>query len=134
MAIERAVVRRRPLQGEVQSIWRHPVKGFTPEPLDEVVLAAGRCFPADRLYAVENGPSGFDPAAPRYVPKQKFTVLANIPAVARVRTRYDDATGVLDARLDGRPPLRAPSAHGGGARGLRRLADRGSGRGRRAGR
>jgi uncharacterized protein YcbX len=95
------------LQGSVQSIWRHPVKGFTPEPLDAVVLAAGLCFPADRLYAVEDGPSGFDAAAPRHISKQKFTVLAKIAAVARIGTRYDEASGVLEAALEGWPPLRA---------------------------
>jgi uncharacterized protein YcbX len=95
------------VSGLVQSIWRHPVKGFTPERLDQVVLGAGACFPGDRMYAVEDGPSGFDPASPGFIPKQKFTVLARIAAVARVRTRYDDATGVLEARLDGQAPLRA---------------------------
>lgn len=93
--------------GTVQSIWRHPVKGFTPEPLEEAVLAAGACFPCDRLYAVEDGPSGFDPQAPRHISKQKFTVLAKIPAVARIRTAYDEASGVLTARLDDGPPLQA---------------------------
>jgi uncharacterized protein YcbX len=89
--------------GVVQSLWRHPVKGFTPEPLDDVVLTASACFPCDRLYAVEDGPSGFDPEAPQHISKQKFTVLAKIPAVARIRTRYDEACGVLTAELDGSP-------------------------------
>lgn len=91
--------------GVVQSLWRHPVKGFTPEPLDSVVLTAGACFPCDRLYAVEDGASGFDPAAPRHISKQKFTVLARIPALARIRTRYDEAGGLLTAEVDGRPPF-----------------------------
>jgi uncharacterized protein YcbX len=102
------------VQGSVQSIWRHPIKGFTPERLDEVVLSAGLCFPSDRLYAVEDGPSGFDPAAPQHISKQRFTVLAKIPAVARIRTRYDDETGVLEAVLEGHPPLRAPLGEAGG--------------------
>ncbi len=93
--------------GSVQSIWRHPVKGFTPEPLDTVMLSAGACFPFDRLYAVEDGPSDFDPAAPKHISKQKFTVLAKIAAVAKVRTRFDDATGVLEASYDGMAPIRA---------------------------
>ena len=96
--------------GVVQSLWRHPVKGFTPEPLDGVVLTAGACFPCDRLYAVEDGPSGFDPAAPQHISKQKFTVLAKIPAVARIRTRYDEAGGLLSAELDGRPPFKGALA------------------------
>ena len=93
--------------GTIQSIWRHPVKGFTPEPLDEATLAAGACFPCDRLYAVEDGPSGFDPQSPRHISKQKFTVLAKIPAVARIRTTYDEGSGVLTARLEDGPPLQA---------------------------
>jgi len=95
------------LNGSVQSIWRHPVKGFTPEPMRHVALTAGACFPFDRMYAVEDGPSGFDPAAPRHISKQKFTVLAKIAAVAKIHTRYDDSTGVLQAEAEGRPPIRA---------------------------
>ncbi len=78
-------------------IRRHPVKGFTPEPLEAVSLAPGAGFPLDRVWAVENGPSGFDPQAPAFTPKQKFTVLAAIPRVAAARTRYDEAEGVLHA-------------------------------------
>ena len=95
------------MDGQVQSIWRHPVKGFTPERLDEALLKAGVCFPFDRMYAVEDGPSGFDPADPRHISKQKFTVLAKIAAVARIHTRFDDSTGVLEAAFDGKPSLRA---------------------------
>jgi uncharacterized protein YcbX len=95
------------MRGVIQSIWRHPVKGFTPEPLGEARLAAGACFPCDRLYAVEDGPSGFEAEAPRHISKQKFTVLAKIPAVARIRTAYDEAAGVLTARLDEGPPIQA---------------------------
>jgi uncharacterized protein YcbX len=95
------------MAGYVQSIWRHPVKGFTPESLTTAELSPGACFPCDRLYAVEDGPSGFDPARPVHISKQKFTVLAKIAAVARVRTRYDEATGDLEAEFDGKAPIRA---------------------------
>jgi uncharacterized protein YcbX len=89
-------------QGHIASLWRHPVKGFTPERLASAALEAGGFFPGDRLYAVEDGPSGFDPTAPAWTPKMKFTVLAKIAAVARVRTAYDEASGVLTARAEGR--------------------------------
>ena len=91
------------MSGLVTAIFRHPIKGFTPEALSHADLAPGVGFPHDRLYAVENGPSGYDPAAPAFVPKQKFTVLASIPKVAAARTRYDDATGVLRAEAPGAP-------------------------------
>ncbi len=91
------------MRAHVDSLYRHPVKGFTPEPLDRADLAAGACFPCDRLFAVEDGPSGFDPAAPGHISKMKFTVLAKIAEVARARTSYDAVTGVLSASAEGQP-------------------------------
>lgn len=89
----------------VTRLYRHPVKGFTPERLASADLAVGEGFPCDRLYAVEIGPSGFDAAAPAFVSKMKFAVLARIAEVARARTRYDEATGLLSAKADGRPDI-----------------------------
>jgi len=91
------------MEARIAALYRHPVKGFTPERLDTVDLVAGACFPCDRLYAVEDGPSGFDPAAPDHISKMKFTVLAKIPAVAKARTAYDEATGVFRCAAEGRP-------------------------------
>lgn len=93
------------MTGTVAGIFRHPVKGFTPEPLMSVGLAPGAGFPHDRIYAVENGPSGFDPGAPEFVPKTKFAVLMSMPKVAAVRTRLDDDTGVLQAEAPGAAPF-----------------------------
>lgn len=98
------------MNGHVAAIYRHPVKGFTPEPLDRVRLAPGEGFPHDRIFAVENGPSGHDPAAPAFLPKTKFTVLMNIPRVAAARTRYDAASGVMTAEAPGAPDF-AGSLH-----------------------
>lgn len=89
------------MDARIASLYRHPVKGFTPERLTSALLEAGACFPCDRLYAVEDGPSGFDPAAPGHISKMKFTVLAKIPTVAKVRTAYDEASGLLAARAEG---------------------------------
>jgi uncharacterized protein YcbX len=89
------------MAGHVASIFRHPVKGFTPEPLAHVDLAPGEGFPFDRVWAVEQGDSGFDPSAPGHIGKQKFTVLMNIARVAAARTRYDEASGRLHASAEG---------------------------------
>ena len=102
------------MRGRIASIHRYPVKGFTPERVDSAVLEPGRPFPCDRLYAVENGPSGFDPLNPAFTPKQKFTVLAAIPDVARARTAYDEASGVLTAKAPGLPDFAASLADGAG--------------------
>ena len=85
------------MTGRVAALARHPVKGFTPEPLDSVTLTEDAHFTGDRMFAVEDGPSGFDPADPQHISKMRFTVLARLPEVAAVRTRYDDDTGELIA-------------------------------------
>ena len=89
----------------IAALFRHPVKGFTPEPLSEARLETGGWFPDDRLYAVEHGPSGFDPQAPAHLSKMRFAVLARDAALARVRTRYDAATHTLAVEADGHSPV-----------------------------
>ena len=79
----------------VAALFRHPVKGFTPEPLDAALLTAGDWFPGDRMWAVEAGPSGFDPMAPKQISKTAFAVLMRSAAVARVRTQWDEASNTL---------------------------------------
>jgi uncharacterized protein YcbX len=85
----------------VAALYRYPVKGLSPEPLDRVMLKAGEFFPGDRLYAIENGPSGYDPAAPVHQPKIKFLMLARNARLAKLTTRYDDATTTLTIEQDG---------------------------------
>ena len=89
----------------VAALYRHPVKGFTPEAVAEAVLDADRAFPGDRLRAVEIGPSGFDPAAPAHISKMRFAVLARLPELARIRTRWDAATDTLALSVSEAPDL-----------------------------
>ena len=80
---------------KIHAIYRYPVKGLSPEPLDRTKLAVGETLPGDRLYAIENGPSGFDPAAPRHQPKQRYLMLMRNERLARLRTRFDHANHTL---------------------------------------
>lgn len=59
----------------VARLYRYPVKGLSPEPLDQVDLEAGGVIPHDRAYAIENGPGRFDPAGPKHLPKTNFLML-----------------------------------------------------------
>ncbi|MFG1394697.1 MOSC domain-containing protein [Xanthobacter agilis] len=85
----------------VTAIYRHPVKGLSAEPMEQVRLEAGAFFPGDRLYAVENGPSGFDPAAPAYRQKTSFLMLMRDARLAALRSCYEDETSLLTLTLDG---------------------------------
>lgn len=90
----------------IQSIYRYPVKGLTPESLPRAALKPGHTLPADRLYAIENGPSGFDPAAPSYFPKQRFLMLMRNERLAALQTRYHDASQTLSILQNGREVVR----------------------------
>ncbi len=83
------------------SIYRYPVKGLSPERLSSADLRAGEVLGGDRLYAIENGPSGFDPQAPRWMPKIKFLCLMRNARLAALAARYDDETAVLSIERDG---------------------------------
>ena len=90
----------------IQAIYRYPVKGFSPERLDRTELRTGQTVPNDRRYAVENGPSGFDPAEPKYFPKSYFLMLMRDERLAALHTRYDDDSHVLTIAHDGREVAR----------------------------
>ena len=96
----------------VRAIYRYPIKGLSPQPLEQTRLMPGQTIPADRLYAIENGPIGFDQAAPAYFPKQRFLMLMRNERLAALRTEFDEATHTLTIRWQGadaaRGDLRTP--------------------------
>jgi uncharacterized protein YcbX len=86
----------------IESIYRYPVKGLSPERLPSVRLEPGETLPADRKYAIENGPSGFDPTAPAHIAKTRFLMLVFHASLARLDTHYDDVSHILVIRGEGR--------------------------------
>jgi uncharacterized protein YcbX len=86
---------------QIASLYRYPVKGLTPEPLPSVALDVGQTLPADRRYAIENGPSGFDPADPKWMSKAYFLMLMRDEWLAALNTHFDDASNLLTIRRNG---------------------------------
>lgn len=82
----------------VDALYRYPVKGLTPERLELIELKAGEYFPGDRMFAIENGLSGFDPEAPAFQPKIKFLMLMRNERLAALDARYEDETSTLVIR------------------------------------
>src|SRR5665213_1656770 len=90
----------------IDAIYRYPVKGLSPQRLERTTLSPGATLPGDRLYAIENGPSGFDPAAPAYFPKQRFLMLMRNAQLAGLRTDYDEPSHTLTIGHEGREAAR----------------------------
>jgi uncharacterized protein len=91
---------------KLKAIYRYPVKGLSAESLQRAELAVGGTVAGDRIYAVENGPSGFDSAAPRYMPKQRYLMLMRNERLAMLRTRFDQASHTLVIEAEGREAAR----------------------------
>jgi len=104
------------MEALITGLFRYPVKGFSPERLSEAELAPGRAIAQDRRWVVENGPSGFDPDSPKYVPKMKFAVLAAHPVVAAAWTRVQGTD--ISASAPGRPDFRGDLAAEAGREGF----------------
>jgi uncharacterized protein YcbX len=94
-------------RGTVHSLYRYPVKGLTPEPLDRVALEAGQAFPADRLFALAKPFGGYD--ADNFVPlsKREYYVLLNTDRLAGLATTFDPETSRMRVTVQGHPVLEA---------------------------
>jgi uncharacterized protein YcbX len=90
----------------IVSLYRYPVKGLSPEPLQKVALQPGATLPFDRAYAIENGGGRFDPNAPKYRPKINFLMLLRDERLATLSTKFDDATETLTVMRDGKQVAR----------------------------
>jgi uncharacterized protein YcbX len=90
----------------IASLQRYPVKGLSPEGLSSVALTKGDYFPGDRLFAIENGPAGFDPENPQHQPKIKFLMMMRNESLARLKTRYLDSITTLFIEQGGREVAR----------------------------
>jgi uncharacterized protein YcbX len=90
----------------IQAIYRYPVKGLGGEALDRAELAIQQTIAGDRIYAIENGPAGFDPAKPAYSPKYKFLELMRNARLAELRTTFDLAAHTLSIRSENREAAR----------------------------
>lgn len=87
----------------IAALYRHPVKGFTPESCGALTVLGARVA-GDRVLGVVLGD-----AEPRetvtggeWWPKQQMMALVNTPGLARLTLRYDDARQHLTLSLDER--------------------------------
>lgn len=94
--------------GNVTGLYRYPVKGLSPQPLQQMDLRDGAGLAYDRTYALALGSTEFDPARPVPLPKSKFLMLMRNECLAQLVTTVDTATGILSvARRGGQVEIAA---------------------------
>lgn len=94
----------------LNALYRYPVKGLSPQPMQDALLEEGKTLPLDRAYAIENGTRLFDPANPRHMPKTKFLMLMRHERLAKLETRFEDEGHTLTILRGGRQVARGQLA------------------------
>jgi len=90
----------------VRGLYRYPVKGLSPEPLEAMHLRVGETAPFDRAYAIENGAGRFDPEHPAHLPKLNFLMLMRDERLASLVTRFDETDQTLTVFRGGKQVAR----------------------------
>jgi len=78
----------------LSQILRYPVKSLSGETLTHCQLTPGQGLPYDRHWALAR-PDGEAIDTPGWLPKSHFLVLAREHDLARIKSRFDEATGRL---------------------------------------
>lgn len=79
----------------IDYLYRFPVKGLSAEAIETADLEPGLAIPWDRAFALAQGDSGFDPAAPAWLQKSNFLCLQKNARAARLVSAFDAKTGML---------------------------------------
>src|SRR5450631_1968339 len=82
----------------VEYLYRYPVKGLTAEALELAEVEPGGCIPWDRSFALAQGDSGFDAAAPVWLQKMNFMCHARNARIAALASVFEPRDGTLTIR------------------------------------
>ena len=88
--------------GIITTLLHYPIKGLSRQHLPEVTLSPGQGFPYDRMFGFARAGSGFDPAAPAPMPKDRFLMLMRDERLAGLASHFDPVTRLLDIKVQGR--------------------------------
>jgi uncharacterized protein len=90
------------MSAQISSIFRYPVKGLSPEALNEASVESGGAIPGDRRFALALGSTTFDAAKPHWLPKTSFLALMKHEKLAALETVFDDHTDDLKVLRGGK--------------------------------
>ncbi len=79
----------------IDTIYRYPIKGLTPEPMSQVTLHPGRAIAWDRAFALAQGDCEFNDDAPAWRPKTEFLCLARNIEAAHLTARFNPTSRSL---------------------------------------
>lgn len=88
------------MTSSIAKICRYPVKGLSPQYMDEATVETGGGLASDRRFALALGSTRFDGGEPHWLPKTSFLALVRNEKLAALDTQYDEATDELTILRD----------------------------------
>lgn len=82
----------------IEYLYRFPVKGLSAEAIEAAEVKQGGAIPWDRAFALAQGDSGFDPAHPAWLPKDRFMCQKRNGRIALLRSMFNPRSGMLAIR------------------------------------
>lgn len=90
----------------ISAIYRHPVKGLTPEEREQVILSPSQAIPNDRRFALALGTTRVDGTVSEWMAKSNYLMLMRDERMAQLQTEFDDETDTLTVFRGGRQVAR----------------------------
>jgi uncharacterized protein len=100
LAIEKAMTMDQ--TASLIAIARFPVKGLSPQTMNEAALTPDQPLAGDRRFALAHGSSGFDFAAPTFQKKAHFLTWIRNPPLAALECSFDAAGSRISITKDGK--------------------------------
>ncbi|MCV6637679.1 MOSC domain-containing protein [Candidatus Albibeggiatoa sp. nov. NOAA] len=79
----------------IQQLYRYPIKGMTPQPLQMISVQTGQAIPFDRCIALAHSTTEFDPEDPKHQHKTKYVMLMKNEKLAELQVQFDENTGQI---------------------------------------
>lgn len=82
----------------IKHLYRYPVKGLSPEPLDAIQVEVGKAIQSDRCLAFAHQATPFNPVTPQHHPKTAFLMLMKNEKLSALHSSFDETTRTLSIR------------------------------------
>jgi len=79
----------------IKQLYRYPIKGMTPQPLQMISVQTGEAIPFDRCVALAHGTTEFDPDNPKHQHKAKYLMLMKNEKLAALQVQFDENSGQI---------------------------------------
>jgi uncharacterized protein YcbX len=88
------------MQPKIAALFRYPVKGLSPEPINTIEVSEDYGFPGDRSFAIALPTNDYNEKKPSAKRKSEFLMLARYPKLAAIKASFSSDDRVLTLEFE----------------------------------